>query len=236
VLLLAGTRAQLDDYDGLFCIYNASDKPVVIIGGGRVGSACARALAADDVDYRVIDKAQHVAIEPERFVLGDAADLQVLRQAGLLESPAVVITTHDDDMNVYLTLYCRRLRPDIQIISRSTLDRNIDTLHRAGADFVMSYASMGANAIFNLLRREDVLLLAEGLSALEINIPPSLAGRTLAETAIRETTGCNVVAIETADGLIVNPPPDTRLPAAAQMIVIGGADAEELFLQRFTSD
>jgi Trk K+ transport system NAD-binding subunit len=236
VLLLAGTRAQLDDYDGLFCIYNATDKPVIIIGGGRVGSACARALEAEGIDYRIIDKAQHLTVDAERLVFGDAADLQVLQQAGLMESPAVVITTHDDDMNVYLALYCRRLRPDIQIISRSTLDRNVDTLHRAGADFVMSYASMGANAIFNLLRREDVLLLAEGLSAIEMNVPPSLAGRTLAETAIRETTGCNVVAIDTPGGLIVNPPSDTRLPLAARMIVIGGADAEELFLQRFASN
>jgi Trk K+ transport system NAD-binding subunit len=235
VLLLAGTRAQLDDYDGLFCIYNASDKPVIVIGGGRVGSACARALAAGGIDYRVIDRKQHAAVGPERSVLGDAADLQILRQAGLSESPAVVITTHDDDMNVYLTLYCRRLRPDIQIISRATLDRNVDTLHRAGADFVMSYASMGANAIFNLLRREDILLLAEGLSALEINIPPSLAGRTLGETAIREMTGCNVVAVETPHELIVNPPPDTRLPLAARLIVIGGLDAEEQFLQRYAN-
>jgi Trk K+ transport system NAD-binding subunit len=235
VLLLAGTRAQLDDYDALFCIYNASDKPVVIIGGGRVGSACARALAAENVEYRVIDKVVQAAIEADRFVLGDAADLHTLRKAGLLETPAVVVTTHDDDMNVYLTLYCRRLRPEIQIISRTTLDRNIDTLHRAGADFVMSYASMGANAIFNLLRREDVLLLAEGLSALEMNTPPSLVGQTLGETAIRETTGCNVVAIDTNGELIVNPPPNTRLTLGSRIIVIGSADAEERFLQRFAS-
>lgn len=235
VLLLAGTRAQLDDYDALFCIYNPRDKPVVIIGGGRVGSACGRALASDGVDYRILDKSQVSGAEPERFVLGDAADLEALRTAGLLESPAVVVTTHDDDMNVYLTLYCRRLRPDIQIISRCTLERNIDTLHRAGADFVMSYASMGANAIFNLLRREDVLLLAEGLSALEMNIPEALAGRTLGEAAIRETTNCNVVAIDTPDGLIVNPPPNTRLPLGARIIVIGDADAEERFLERFAS-
>jgi voltage-gated potassium channel len=206
---------------------------VVIIGGGKVGSACARALASEEVDYRVIDKVHHAGVDSDRFVLGDAADLQVLRKAGLLESPAVVVTTRDDDMNVYLTLYCRRLRPDIQIISRSTLDRNIDTLHRAGADFVMSYASMGANAIYNLLRREDVLLLAEGLSALEMNIPPSLAGQTLGETAIRETTGCHVIAVGTPKGLTVNPPPATRLQLGGRIIVIGSADAEEQFLQRF---
>jgi voltage-gated potassium channel len=235
VLLLAGTRAQLDDYDSLFCIYNKRDTPVVIIGGGRVGSACARSLAAEDVDYRIIDKSYITGLDPEKFVLGDAADLQILQKAGLMDSPAVVVTTRDDDMNIYLTLYCRRLRPDIQIISRSTLDRNIDTLHRAGADFVMSYASLGANAIYNLLRREDVLLLAEGLSALEIDIPPSLAGRTLAETAIRKATGCNVIAIDTPAGLTVNPPPDTRLPPGARMILIGSADSEEQFLQRFVN-
>jgi Trk K+ transport system NAD-binding subunit len=235
VLLLAGTRAQLADYDRLFCIYNASDKPVVIIGSGRVGSACARALLTSGADCRIIGKSLDAAVDPERFVQGDAADRHVLETAGLLESPAVVITTHDDDMNVYLTLYCRRLRPDMQIISRCTLQRNIDTLHRAGADFVMSYASMGANAIFNLLRREDVLLLAEGLSALEVKVPPSLAGRTLAETSIGETIGYHVVAIDSTDGLIVNPPPSMGLSAGARMIVIGGADTEELFLQRYAN-
>jgi K+/H+ antiporter YhaU regulatory subunit KhtT len=60
-----------------------------------------------------------------------------------------------------------------------------------------------------------------------------LAGRTLGETAIRETTGCNVVAVDTPNGLIVNPPPDIRLQLGARIIVIGGADAEEQFLQRF---
>jgi len=233
VLLLAGTRAQLDCYDALFCIYKSNHKPVVIIGGGRVGTACAKALLSDGVDCRVIDKAEDASVESGKFVRGDAADRQILEMASLLDSPAVVITTHDDDMNVYLTLYCRRLRPDIQIISRCTLNRNIDTLHRAGADFVMSYASMGANAVFNLLRREDVLLLAEGLTALDVSIPPSLAGRTLAESSIEKTIDCNVVAIKTPEGTIVNPPPDVKLPLNSRMILIGGAETEELFLQRY---
>jgi Trk K+ transport system NAD-binding subunit len=235
VLLLAGTRAQLDDYDGLFCIYSGSEKPVVVIGGGRVGMACAHGLAKQNTDYRIIEKNPETAIDAERLVRGDAADLEVLRRAGLMESPAVVITTHDDDMNVYLTLYCRRLRPDIQIISRSTLDRNVDTMHRAGADFVMSYASMGANAIFNLLRRDDVLLLAEGLSAFEVDIPAALSGLTLIETKIRESTGCNVIALETDEGVITNPAPETRLKLGARMILIGSADAEEQFARLYTN-
>ena len=52
------------------------------------------------------------------YVEGSAADYETLERAGIDHALAIVITTHDDDMNVYLTIYCRRLRPDIQIISR----------------------------------------------------------------------------------------------------------------------
>jgi voltage-gated potassium channel len=235
VLLLAGTREQLDEYDTLFCIYSANDNPVVIIGGGRVGRACADALVKQNIDYRILEKVPKPSLDPDRVVEGDAADLEVLHRAGLMESPAVVITTHDDDINVYLTIYCRRLRSDIQIISRSTAERNVDTLHRAGADFVMSYASMGANALFNLLLRDDVLLVTEGLNVLEVPVPPSLGGQTLGQSDIRATTGCHVVAIEIDGEMRVNPGPDSALPLGARMVLIGSEQAEQEFLERFVT-
>ena len=235
VLVLAGSRSQLDDYDGLFCIYRSSEQPVIILGGGRVGTATAGELAAQGVNYCVVEKTGDRDMADDKYIVGDAADLATLKQAGIMESPTVVITTHDDDVNVYLTLYCRRLREDIQIISRSTLERNIDTLHRAGADFVISEASMGANAIFNLLRRSDVLLLAEGLDVFKVPVPAPLAGRTLAESSIRQETGCSVIAIDAGDGAQVNPPPGTSLPSSAEIIVIGDAESEQRFLHRYVN-
>jgi voltage-gated potassium channel len=233
VLLLAGTRGQLDEYDSLFCIYRESLEPVVILGGGRVGLAAAQGLAAQKTEYRVVEKVPGHFADEKHLVSGDAADIEVLRRAGLMKSPAVVVTTHDDDMNVYLTLYCRRLRPDIQIISRATLERNVSTLHRAGADFVLSYASMGANAIFNSLKRTDLLLLAEGLDVFTVVMPKSLAGKTLARADIRKTTKCNVIAIEGENGLIVNPPPHTLLESGAKLVLIAGTDSQDHFLKQF---
>ncbi len=233
VLVLAGTRTQLDEYDALFCIYHASDDPVVILGGGRVGRACARALKEQNIAYRIVEKHPDRVHDDGHYIRGDAADLEILKQAGIDKAPAVAITTHDDDMNVYLTLYCRRLRPDVQIISRATLERNINTLHRAGADFVMSYASMGANAIFNLLQRGDVLLLAEGVDVFQVDVPPALAGKTLASSAIRQETGCSVIAIDHGDGMQVNPDPTAVLPAQAELLLIGDAEAESRFHQRY---
>lgn len=117
VMVLAGSAEQLRTYDELFCIYHVSSEPVVIIGAGRVGRATARALAEREVDYRIVET-DPKRIRDEKYIHGSAADLATLEKAGIRETPAVVITTHDDETNVYLTLYCRKLRSDVQIISR----------------------------------------------------------------------------------------------------------------------
>ncbi|PJF45449.1 MAG: potassium transporter TrkA, partial [Candidatus Thermofonsia Clade 3 bacterium] len=122
----------------LLCTEPPSREPVVIIGGGRVGRAAGRALAERGMDYRIVELLPERVRDPAKYVLGDAANLEVLIAAGIRKTPAVLVTTHDDDTNIYLTIYCRRLRPDVQIISRARLERNVATLHRAGADFVLS--------------------------------------------------------------------------------------------------
>lgn len=171
--------------------------------------------------------------DPELYVAGDAADLRVLEEAGIGDASAVVVTTHDDDMNVYLTNYCRRLRADVQIIARARLDRNISTLHRAGADSVLSYASTGANAMWNLLTADNTLQLAEGLDVFRVPTPDELAGRPLAESGIRETTGCTVVAVASEDRFEANPDPGAPLVAGTELVLIGDSDSEHRFLTRY---
>lgn len=233
VLVMAGSKEQLSQYDELFCIYHASDAPVVILGGGRVGRATARSLEVRQIDYRIVERLPGRLRNKEKGVVGDAADPKTLEQAGILQSPSVVITPHDDDLNIYLTILCRKLHPDIQIICRATHDRNVSSLHRAGADIVASYASMGANAIFNLLQRSDVLMVAEGLSVFKVKMPASLAGKTIAESDVRQETGCTVVALNVEGRMIINPDPATPLPEEADLVLIGTSDAEHKFLARY---
>jgi Trk K+ transport system NAD-binding subunit len=234
VLVLAGTAEQLESFDALVAIYNVSEAPVLILGGGRVGRAAAKALEEREIPYRIVEQdPARVEGDPSKYVVGSAADIGVLERAGIAEAPSTLVTTNDDATNIYLTIYCRRLRPDMQIISRATLERNISTLHRAGADFVMSYASMGANAIFNVLESDDVIMLAEGLDVFRYRIPPTLAGRSLAETGIREATGCSVVAFETGGRTIISPDPRAPLPADAELILIGTTEGEHAFVREF---
>ena len=199
--------------------------------GGRVGRATARALALRNVDYRVVEMLPDRIRDPKKYVPGSAADLAVLEEAGIRETSTVIITPHDDDLNVYLTIYCRQLRPDIQILSRATHERNVTTLHRAGADSVLSYASMGTSAVMNLLQRSRILMVAEGLDLFKVRVPPDLAGRDIAESSIREHTGCSVVAIRTERGMEVVPNPSATLPADADIVLIGTEKMEERFLE-----
>lgn len=233
VLLLAGSEEQLAKFTELTAIYSPTDAPVLILGGGRVGRAAAAALEARGLEYRIVEKDASRVRDPERYVHGDAADIQCLEKAGIEEAPTAMVTTNDDATNIYLTIYLRRLRPNIQIISRATLERNVSTLHRAGADFVMSYASMGAGAIFNVLEQNDVLMLAEGLDVFRHPVPRELVGRELAATGIREATECNVVAVEIDGHASINPPSDYELPADAELILIGTTEGERKFLQKF---
>ncbi len=230
VLVLAGSRRTLAKYDELFCIYNVSNAPVVILGGGRVGRATARALGQRGVGYRIVEPLKERIPDPTHYVHGSAADIEVLEAAGIRKTGTVIITPHDDDLNVYLTIYCRQLRPDIQILSRATHERNVVTLHRAGADSVLSYASMGAGAVMNLLERNKIVMVAEGLDLFEVRVPPALAGRSIAESDIREQTGCSVVAIQGSEGLEVVSDPTAPLVEGADMILIGTDEAEESFL------
>ncbi len=236
VLVLAGTQAQLQNYDEHFAIYNVSGEAVVVVGAGRVGRATARALIERGVEYRVIEQDRARVRDPARTVVGSAADLDVLREAGIMKAPAVIITTHDDNTNAYLTILCRRIRPDIQIISRATLERTVATLHRAGADFVMSYASMGAGAIFNLLRRSDVLMVAEGVDVVRLPVPPSLGGVRLGETTIRADTGCTVIGIRHAGATRINPGPDDVLERDDELILIGTVESQKAFFERYPRD
>jgi Trk K+ transport system NAD-binding subunit len=232
-LVLAGTGEQLKAYDELVGDSPRNAAPVLILGGGRVGRAAAQTLKQRGVEYRIVEKNPKLARGGDNWVVGNASDYEVLVSAGINEAPSVFVTTHNDDLNIYLTIYCRRLRPDIQIISRSTMDRSINVLHKAGADLVMSYSTIAANTVINLLSPGKVLTLTEGLNIFRVKTHPSLVGRPLKDTALRKETGCSVIAIDTGDSLEINPDPTVRLRSEDTLLLIGDADAERQFMARY---
>lgn len=238
VLVLAGSAEQLKKFDrhfSIICENFTNESQALILGGGRVGNAAAEALEEQKIPYRIIEKSQTLSKNKANYIHGNAADIDTLHKAGILKARSIIITTHNDDINIYLTIYCRQLRPDAQIICRANGERTVSKLHRAGADLVMSYASMAANSIINLLNPEQVLMIVEGLSIFRASVRHSLAGKSLSENQIREMTRCSVVAITREGDMRLNPDPFDPLEEDDELILIGTVEAEKNFMKRYST-
>ena len=235
VLLLAGREENFKRYDEKFSGFSHNGSAVIIIGAGRVGRETAKSLESMNIAYRVIESDEKKCAMVKNSIHGDASEKAVLDRAGINNAPAVIITSHNDESNIYLTIYCRKLRPDIQIITRAFIHRNVEPLHRAGADFVMSQDHMGANTIFNLLNRAEILMVTEGLDIFSQKTPKSLIGVKLRESKITEKTGCSLVAIKGDQGTIITPSADHQFSENGEIILIGDEAAEKSFESKFCS-
>ncbi|MGD0375228.1 MAG: NAD-binding protein [Streptosporangiaceae bacterium] len=205
----------------------------IVCGWGRVGRAVGGYLAGQSAPVVVID------LDPERAaasgyptLLGDVTDDDVLRKAGILRASALVAAINTDAENVYVTLSARALRPDLVIIARARTEASEPKLLRAGATRVVNPQRIGGQRIAaaalqpNVVEFLDVVMhdgsLEFRLEEVSVRAGSRLAGRTLREANIGETTGALVLAVRGHDGtFLANPPMQTPLDAGYVMIAIG---------------
>ena len=237
VPVVMGTSENMEELNAYLVIYNTNFNPVLGVGGGKVGCASIRALRSRGVAVHLIERDEamrgHLEGVADRLFIGDAADRDLIMGAGVHTTPTVLLTTNDDAMNIYLAVYCRRLNPGIRIVSRITHERNIEAIHRAGADFVLSYASLGASAVLSVLQGRESVILGEGFDLFYVPLPESLEGRTLAESEIRLRSGLNVLAVRSPDGQVVNAVASTVLEPGTELVMLGGENQFRTFTAKF---
>lgn len=233
VLVIIGNKEQLQRIDELFEDHHPNPNPVVLIGGGRVGSAAAQALHKNGVLVNLIDIDPELSKKARPFcnkvVVGTASDYELLKEAGIMEAPAVLLTTHDDAMNIHLASYCRKLNEEVKIVSRITEDRNIDIIHRAGANFVLSYATLGSEAVLSIAKGQELNILGEGIRLFTAQIPPSLIDKTLGESDIGAKTGLSVIGLKNNSEINTSLSTDTVLPKGAEIIMLGDIEMRNTF-------
>jgi len=237
VPVIVGTEEQLTELDALFVIYPHNENPVLVIGGGKVGCAAARALRERDTAVTVLD--QDPSLEPQlarvadRVVIGDAANLEVVMEAGIAQAPSVVLTTNDDATNIFLALYCRKLNPETHIVSRITEDWNLEAIHRAGANFALGHGTLAVKSLISLVQGRELVILGEGVELFVEPVPSALAGKRLGESGIGAQTGLNVIALRHAGVSMTNPAARTELPGDAALVMLGTFEQRQQFAQLF---
>ena len=231
VLVVVGTEEQLLELDAFLVIYATNFNPIIVIGGGKVGRAATRALKQKGLAVHVIEKnvdmLPRIGELPDRVFPGDAADRRVLEEAGIMEAPSVLLTTHDDATNIYLAVYCRRLNPAIRIVSRITHERNVEAVLRAGADLALSYAGLGVESIISFVRNRDVVFLGEGIELFRLDVPADAPARTVAALGIGARTGAVVIGIERDGDFEPTPGGDAIVTGGATIVVIGDPNEQE---------
>ncbi len=237
VIVLAGTAPQLAALDALMPDEDGPAAPVVIIGAGKVGQAAAHALKRKGIEVHAIDR-NGPALEALRDDVtavfgGDAADRRVLERAGIQRASSVLLTTNDDAVNIYLAVFCRRLNPSLRIVSRITHERNVEAIHRAGADFALSYTTLGVEAVVSLLRGYELVVLGEGVELFSIAVPRPLAGRRLADSGIGSGTGMSVVALDRGGTMVTQLTGETKLDAGAVLLMLGSLEQRRKFAELF---
>ena len=240
VPVVVGTTEQLKALNERISPYDVNPNPVLVIGGGTVGGAAVRTLSRRDVPVHLVerDRERCRALRPhcDEVFRGDASEYRLLREAGIEEAPSVLLTTNDDAVNIYLAAYCRRLNLDLRVVSRITHERNLEAIHRAGADFVLSYTTLGVEAVYSALKEKRLVVLGEGVDLLTRDVPTSLRGRTLAESEIGARTGLNVVALEHNGSFETALRADTSLPADGRLIMVGTEAQAGAFVEAFERD
>jgi Trk K+ transport system NAD-binding subunit len=235
--VVMGTEEQVASLDAYLVIYNTNFNPVLVIGGGKVGCATTRTLRSRGVTVYMIEREEGLrgSLEKvaDKLFIGDAADREMLMEAGLADAPSVLLTTNDDAMNIYLAVYYRRLNPELRVISRLTHERNIEAIHRAGADFVLSYASLGAEAVMSLLQHRESVILGEGFDLFYVPVPASIAGLNLANSHIRTRTGLNVLALRKTGGEVVPVTASTILESDCELVMLGNESQRQGFAEEF---
>lgn len=207
---------------------------VVVCGWGRVGQAIGVALVrGDNTPVVVIERDTEMTGDvPRLFVEGDATDDGVLRRAGVDRCRALVVALPQDADNVYVTLSGRRLRSDLFIVARAHTEAAEPLLMQAGANRVVNPQALGGARMAALVEQPhvadflDVAMHNAGLEfrLVELSVAASsrVAGRSLRDSHLRDSTGALVLAVRSADGEFrTNPDPSDVMDAGEVLIAIG---------------
>jgi Trk K+ transport system NAD-binding subunit len=199
-----------------------------------VGCAAANFLEHKPVPFILLDQVRNKHCQEHVPILGDATNSRLLQEAGIDQAKGVIVTTNDDSTNIFLTLSSRQSNPYIRIVARTNSDENVEQLYAAGADFVISNASVGANILTNVLKSKESIFLTEGLTIFRRPLPEGLVGKTIEESQIRPQTGCSIVALERpGQDPLPSPAPNVKLEAGTKLVLIGGSREEKKFIHLF---
>ena len=144
---------------------------IIVCGAGDTGGyvieellRSRHSLVVVDTDEERIDRLREAhpkTILP--FVVGPAADDEVLQRAGIERARGVVIALPDERDNLFITVTARQTSPSVKIIARAADPQAELRLKRAGADAVVSPNRIGGMRMASEMVRPQVVTFLDNM-------------------------------------------------------------------------
>ena len=230
ILVVVGSHESIDRLHDLAggTVTMRREGPFVVGGGGEVGRKVAELLRAVGEEVKLIDRRPG----PEVDLVGNMLDARLLEAAGVREAQAVILALDADSATLFATVILKDLASEVPVIARVNEAGNVERIHRAGADFALSISQVSGQMLAKKLLGQESVAVDPQLKILKI-APDGLAGRRPAELAIRERTGCSVVAVERGEEVLVELGGDFRFQPEDSVYICGSGNAVRRFREVF---
>jgi Trk K+ transport system NAD-binding subunit len=206
--------------------------PIVVCGGGRVGSNVALTLLEAGADVIVIEQnlrqapTQRLTKRGIPVIEGDVRDYDLLRQAGIETAASVVICTDNDLANLESAIHCRDLNPNTRIIMRmydAALARKVKEtfdIHAAYSSSALA-APVFAGAALDLEVQQSFTISGEVISIGRLGIRPGARLNGMSVGEVESQFDVNIImAIQNGDKDF-HPAPTVMLKAGMMILVLG---------------
>ncbi len=220
VLLVSGTTTELEAAMERTLGRDHFDyRETVIVGYGNTGKAVKNALESSYITCTIVDSRDIEGVD----VVGDAIEPETLEAATIETAGGLIITVPDDTIATFITLVARDRNPDLEIVARVNDVENRSKLYAAGADYVLPLMEVSARMLAGSLLGEEVISYDTQVEIVKLQAQ-AFASQTIDEAAIRDQTGCTVLAVERDTQTITDITPDLHLEEGDTLIVAGTGD------------
>jgi len=214
-------------------------KRFAVIGLGYFGSNLARALTRNGAEVIAIDntltKIEEIKDDVAYAVRLDSTDEKTLRNQGLEDLDAIIVSIGEDFENALLTCVLLLEFGCKNVIVKSTSPIHTRIFQSVGVhsivapDLDMAERLAGSLISTSIL---DAIPLTDRYSILQVKAPAFMEGRTLKELDLRREHQVNLITIKRQspkdaerEFIIGVPLPDTRIEKQDTLILMGEKDS-----------
>jgi trk system potassium uptake protein TrkA len=205
-------------------------KQVCIIGLGQFGSHLARNLARMDCDVIAIDMndeaVQRIRDDVQQAVITDVRSLDALQSVITKDIDEAIVSLGESmEASILCTLHLKQLGVP-RIRAKASSQDHAAILKAVGASEVIFPERETAERIAQRILNPDLLdylPLSPEYRVVEVPVPESLAGRTLADLHLRKKFQIMVIAIKAPSkkGIEFMPNAESLLTPGGTLVIIG---------------